>query len=203
MLGMKRTISCSLLDADPLSKKQAFGSPCSLQDEEEVINSSNSSLTSSEVISDETECETESSLSSSEELAKKCVRFSDSVAVRVVYCSSEDDPEETESDNNDKADKEESIDSVVGLKKEDNSRPTVETVHFDEDEEAIRSQLVGCICATRRKKHNYAAMYGCGKSISDDSDEESSEDDNDDFDEFKEPARVIVACDPSSAWFSF
>jgi len=196
---MKRTNSCTLLEASPVNKKIELAS--NQDDDDDYVNSGITSLTSSELISDETECESEScssASSSSEDLTKNHVRFCDSVSMRVVYYMDEDDGED-----DDQVEEEESVDSVVGLKKEDNSKPIVEQIQFDAEEEAIRSQLVGCICATRRKKHNYAAMYGCGQSLGGDDCDDESEDDIDDFDEFKEPARVIVACDPSEAWFSF
>jgi len=197
--------TCPLFE-DPVCKKHAmFSTSSSLEDD-----LMDDSLTSSENISDEIECEpvscsvssSSSSLSTSEEPepeTKSHVSFNTSVAVRVVYC----DSDESEDDDVDDRAVEESEDSVVSLKKEDNSKPIMESVHFDAEEEAIRSQLVGCICATRRKKHNFAQMYGCGKSIRDD-DEDSCDDDDDDDDnfEFTEPPRVIVACAPSASWFT-
>jgi len=200
--GIKRLNSSSFFE-DPLCKKHA--GMCSTLDDEDM----GSSLTSSEITSSESFCdESESDLvgSSSSCLSRstsedsKChVSFNTSVAVRVVYCDSDDSADED--DEGDAKAEEENEDSVVDLKKEDNSRPIMEAVHFDPEEEAIRSQLVGCICATRRKKPNFAEMYGCGKNIRNDDDSDSSCDDDDNF-EFSEPPRVIVACAPSSSWFS-
>jgi len=201
LVDMKRTQSCSFLDINPLSKKidSAHG--------DLVEDVSCDSLTASVIVSDDNDaCETESLSSSSlvsstdtltdSEGPRNHVSFNDSVAVRVVYCNSDDEESEKEEERID--------DSVIELKEEDNSTPFIEPVKFDPAEEAIRSQLVGCICATRRKKHDFARMYGCGKSIgSDDCDEDSASEDEDNDTAIKEPVRVIVACDASSAWFSF
>jgi len=214
---MKRTQSCSLFDHNPSSKKAD-----SCHEAEEVCDS----LSSSIIVGDEIEPEsltcstiTSSSLTSSidssfpdaVESPRNHVSFSDSVAVRVVYCDSDDDEEEEEGVERNEEDEvqndtlrreETNVDSVIGLKEEDNSSPFIEPVKFDPEEEAIRSQLVGCICATRRKKHDFGRMYGCGKSISsvNCNDDDSSDEDDD---KIREPVRVIMACDASSSWFSF
>jgi len=170
-------------------QKHAISSSCSFD-----------TITSSESFSEEIESETVSSSSSSlsgSEDTKGHVSFNTSVSMRIVYCDSDDSDDD---DKDDMAD-EENEDSIVDLKKEDNSKPIMEPVHFDAEEEAIRSQLVGCICATRRKKPNFAEMYGCGKSLRTDDDDSNSCDDDDDF-EFTEPPRVIVACAPSASWFT-
>jgi len=202
---MKRTSSCSLFDSELLKKDSL--TPCTLTrcGAEDEIGCLEHCLTSSEIFSEETEdCETETpSLSSSEELAvpKNHVSFNDAVSMRVVYYSSDEEEDDDKEDQTQKGQDEENVDSVVELKKEDNSTPVYEAVKFDPEEEAIRSQLVGCICATKRKRPNFAQMYGCGKSLSGDDDCNLSSDDED-F-EFSEPARVIVACAPSESWFSF
>jgi len=208
LADMKRiNDECTLFEANSPVKKQnlcvssAPSAACfSLKHEQDMLER----LESSDIISEESEeCETETSspLSSSEELTKNHVSFNDSVAMRVVYYSSDEDEDDEEKDgeNNESLVDEESVDSVIGLKKEDNSTPR-ESVKFDEEEEAIRKQLVGCICAPKHKKHNYAAMYGCGPSLKND-DESSSDDDDEDF-EFSEPPRLIIASAPSASWFT-
>jgi len=205
---MKRTQTCSLFEPNAQCKKLDEVSPSLQENEEEPFVDT---LTSSVIISDE--CETDSlsssslvsstgSFMSSDDTPRNHVSFNDAVTVRVVYCNSDD-----EGDDEDQTNHEENVDSVIELKEEDNSTPFIEPVKFDAEEEAIRSQLVGCICATRRKKHDFAAMYGCGKSTlstADDCDEEEESDDDDvDDDVCREPVRVIMACSASSAWFSF
>jgi len=149
--------------------------------------SSSSELTVSSIVSS-------SSSNLEDECQKSHVSFNTAVAMRVVYYSSD----EEEGD-----DSEESVDSVIQLKKEDNSKPCVEPVVFDEEEEAIRKQLVGCISATKRKRPNFAAMYGCGESLDDDDDDVMDDNFDDDDFEFKEPTRVIVCTSSSATWFNF
>jgi len=215
---MKRTQTCSLFEPNHQCKKiDELSCSCTLQQENEESFVIGDTLTSSVIVSDE--CETDSLSSSSlvsstgsfmgsDEAPRNHVSFNEAVTVRVVYCNSDDEDE----DDDEQQHQEENVDSVIELKEEDNSTPFIEPVKFDAEEEAIRSQLVGCICATRRKKHDFAAMYGCGKSISNDDDDDDDGDsyedeevvnDADDDAECHEPVRVIVACAPSSSWFSF
>jgi len=189
MSGLQRTNSSGFFVTPYFERNSSM----TCQDDDEMKDDYSSSM-------EDTVLESSSSLTSSEDMAKNHVSFNSSVTLRVVYCDSDNDGE-------DDGEEEESEDSIVDLKKEDNSTPIMEAVHFDPAEEAIRSQLVGCISAVKRKKHNYAAMYGCGKPIRDDDDEcrDDDDDDNDDDEDydFTKPARVIVACAPSSSWFSF
>jgi len=156
------------------SSSDSFGSSDAIDEEDSVIKDSPSV---SEIIPS----------SSSSSSSKPHVSFNNAVNFRLVYYTNSNSSEEE-----DETETEESDDSVIELKKPDCSRPVVENIQLSDEEEAIRKRLDGVIPATRRLRPNFAAMYGCGRSISnDDSDDEMLDDEDDDCD-FDHPARVIV-----------
>jgi len=200
MATLQRTSSGSLFEDDCMNSKISRSRGYFADDKPSCVFRTNSDfLSSSESLSDETVSETLSGMSSSssaEDSAKSPrVCFNNTVSMRVVYCNSdeeEDDDEDFEQKEEEEEGEEETIeDSFIELKKADNSRPVIEPIQFDEKEEEIRKQLVGCITAGRRTRHNFAAMYGCGKSIGNDDDDDDDAMDDDDFD-FDAPSRVIA-----------
>jgi len=90
----------------------------------------------------------------------------------------------------------------VSLSKGDFSKPVYVAVELSEEERKIRSQLVGALPAERRLGHDFARMYGCGKTIRSASPSEPEETD-DDIEAIlaAKPVREIQAHAPSAFWF--
>lgn len=145
---------------------------------------------------------------------RKRVSWAPTADVRVVYCGSESPCDDTKEDlwvsieGDGEGDGEEDGDSALAeaTADEDEDEDAV-----DPEEAAIRSQLVGCLCAKkqrgrRRRRHrpDFAAMYGCGTCVassctvtsaecSDSDDDDTGGSDFIDIDDGK-PIRVVVAC---------
>jgi len=142
-----------------------------------------SSSTNDALMDDDTPSEQSTSPSPSK------VSFSETVKVREIF-------------QDEDSDKEEQVDSITDLKEGDFTSPTIIPIKYSPEEEAMRSKLTGCLPAEVRVCHDFAKMYGCGKTIrSMDIDMIDDDDDDDDFLN-SEPVRVIEAHAPSSFWFT-
>jgi len=117
------------------------------------------------------------------------VSFNETVKVREFFM--EDDDSEVEIEDSEKS-----------LQKGDFSVPVIQPVKFSPEEEEIRSHLVGVLPAEKRIRHDFARMYGCGKSIRSCSPVDV-DDDDEDIDKILSSAPVmeIQAHAPSSFWF--
>jgi len=90
----------------------------------------------------------------------------------------------------------------ASLSKGDFSKPIYVPIEMSEEERQIRSRLVGALPAERRIGHDFARMYGCGKSVRSCEPTEPEEDD-DDIEAIlnTKPVREIQAHAPSAFWF--
>lgn len=116
------------------------------------------------------------------------VTFCDDVQYRQVYMDENSDDED------------EIEDTHQPLKRGDYSTPCVAPVSLSEEERRVRSRLVGALPAEKRIRHDFARMYGCGRTI-----RTCAPIDLDDIDIDKilktQPVREIHAHAPSAFWF--
>ena len=121
------------------------------------------------------------------EVPKKKVVFKEEVEKRIITTGSEE---------------EEVVDKKVKLHAPDMSKPVYIPVEYDKEEKEVREKLVGCIPAFKKRRPDFARMYGCGKSVVPLDKMPSIEELEEDkwFDE--PPKRVIVAHPVDQNWFT-